>query len=160
MRRARFFLLAAALAASACASRGGSPNNALHFARGIGSGSASDVITRAHRVLALHQFEIYQEEAPPSIYIETRWRTRQPFEDEAMLGIDAAQTRAIVRARPRNATSAMGEAYTVDLTVENRVRVKGTEDWVHTTVTPQAEAFGKRIAEDLRTELNIGVRRH
>jgi hypothetical protein len=133
--------------------------NVAHFARGVGQGTAVETVDKSMRVLTLHQFELEREEAAPNIYIETRWRDRTPFADEQGLGINAAQVRAMVRARPRSTTSGMGEVYAVDLTVEQRVRLMGSNEWVAATVTPEARAFAERIAEDLKRELDVGVRR-
>jgi hypothetical protein len=157
MRRAVVAALAVLLLAG-CGGRRGDASVA-HFARGIGVATAAEAVTKSHQVLALHQFEIEREEQPPVLYIETRWRNRTPFQDEFALGIEAAQVRALVRGRSRSPTSGMGELYTMDMTIEQRVRVQGTQDWAHVTVTDSARAFAARIVEDLRRELDVGVRR-
>lgn len=139
-----------------CASRG-SP--APEFSSSIGTATEAEIFEMAHRVLALHQFEIEREQGSPSIYIETRWRDRTPFFDEAVLAIEDAQIRAIVRARPRGNTSVLGVLYTVDMAVEQRVRVMGSDAWVHMKPTPASAEYAARIIEDVKRQLEIGVRR-
>jgi hypothetical protein len=144
--------------AAACGGQRGT-SSVAHFGRGLGLATAPETIEKTHRVLGLHQFDIEQDEGPPSIYIETRWKDRTPFADEQALGIDAAQIRAMVRARPRSTTSTLGEVYTVDMTIEQRVRLMGSMEWVHHTITAEARAHAAEIAEMLRRELDVGVRR-
>jgi hypothetical protein len=153
--RYSFVILAVALLAG-CGSRG--PTYVAHFARGVGVASGPEAMEKANRVLSLHQFEVEREDGPPTIYIESRWRDRNPFNDEQGLGIEAAQVRAIVRARPRSGTG-MGELYTVDLTVEQRIRPMGATEWTHGTITTEARQYAARIAEDLKRLLDVGVHR-
>jgi hypothetical protein len=129
------------------------------FARGIGTATGPEAMDKTVQVLHLHQFELERHEGSPTIYIETRWRERTPFEDEQLLGISSAQIRAIMRGRPRSGTG-MGGLYTIDLTIEQRVRTdRNSEVWTNMVMTDQGRAYAARIAEDLRRELNVGVRR-
>lgn len=153
----RYMILAAILLLAGCGARGSA--GVAHFARGVGLATANDLAEASSRVFDLHQFEIEREEEAPNIYKETRWRARTPFDDEQALGVTAAQVRAIMRARPRSTTSALGSVYTVDLTVEQRVQTLTSDEWVSITVTPAARAYAERIAADLRRELDVGVRR-
>lgn len=149
--------LALTLSLMACAT-GSSQQNA-HFARDLGLATAAETVEKARLVLGLHQFEIRQEEPAPNIYIETRWRERTPFEDEQAMGLTRAQVRAIVRARPRSGTSQMGEVYTVDMVVEQRVSSALNSNWTFGTMTPSARQYATRLADDLRQRLDVGVRR-
>jgi hypothetical protein len=163
MRRGRRRLARAALLVvllAACSTRAQGPGQ---FRQDVGVGSAPDVITIARRILALHRFEVYQEHLPPdatTIYIETHWLERRPFVDEQSLGVEAAQSRAIVSGRPRSVTSAQGTAWSVSLVVENRVRITGTDGWSNQTVSTDARQYADGIAQQLRRELTLGVRRH
>lgn len=150
-------LVLSVLPLTACGARGST--SVAHFARAVGVGTAYDINEGAHRVFALHQFEIERQEDEPSLYLETRWRDRMPFEDEQGLGVTAAQVRAVMRGRPRSGTSALGTTYSVDLSIEQRVQTMTQEEWTSLTATPQARAYAERIAEDLRRELDVGVRR-
>jgi hypothetical protein len=154
-------MLALLALVGACASSGGggSGTGGAHFARGIGVATATDLREQASRFMALHSFELYRDDGPPSIYIESRWRERNVFPDERLLGIDTAEIRATIRARPRSGTSGMGEVYNVDLIIEQRVRVPGEEEWNTDIITEQAEELAVSMAEDLRRNLNVGVRR-
>jgi hypothetical protein len=153
--------LAVLTLAGGCASGGGggSTPGGSHFARGIGVASGPDLQEKVARFMALYAFEIEREEGPPSVYIESRWRERNVFPDERVLGISAAEIRATVRARPRSGASGMGEVYNVDLVIEQRVRVPGEVHWNSDAITPQAEELAASMAEELRRDLNVGVRR-
>lgn len=146
-----------AISLTACASSGRTGGN---FTRNIGTATEAELLEMSHRVLALHQFEIERQEQGPSIYLETRWRNRVPFEDEAPLGVEAAQVRTIIRGRPRSSTSPMGLLYSVDIKVEQRLKVLSQADWVQNWHTRTAAEYAGRIVEDLRRELQIGVRRY
>lgn len=150
--------LALALGLAACASAGGSGSSS-HFARSIGVGTAADIDQQGQRFMALNQFEMEREEAAPNIYMESRWRERSVLDDEYALGIDAAEIRATIRARPRSGTSAMGDLYTVDLIIEQRVRLANESVWTTETLTEGARELAATMAEDLRQSLDIGVRR-
>ena len=143
-------------AALGCASSG---NHAAEFSSDIGTATEVEIFEMTERVLALHQFEVERQQGAPSIYVETRWRDRTPFPDEAALAIEGAQVRAIVRARPRGNTSSIGVLYSVDMGVEQRVRVMGSDDWTHMKPTPAAAEYAARIIDDLKRQLEIGVRR-
>jgi hypothetical protein len=163
MRERRHFLrvtvFAVALLAR-CSARTSGPGQ---FRQDVGIGSAPDVITIARRILTQHRFEIHQEHLPPevgTIYIETRWLDRRPFEDEQSLGVETAQTRAIVSGRPRSPTSAQGAAYSVSLVVESRVRMMGADEWSNQSVSDGARRYAAGIVEQLQRELTLGVRRH
>jgi hypothetical protein len=151
-------LLASVLAACSAATTANAPGTATRFERGLGVASARDVMDKTVKVIRQHQFEVFRTENPPNLYLETHWRSRAPFDDEQMQGVTAAQTRVIMRAAPRG-TSTLAEFYSVDLTIENKVQRGGSETWDATLATPQYIAYANRITQDLRDELNIGVRR-
>ncbi|TVP48455.1 MAG: hypothetical protein EA350_03320 [Gemmatimonadales bacterium] len=144
---------------SGCASGGAGTSGSSHFARGLGVATAADLNEHGNRFMALHSFELERDEGPPSIVMESRWRERNLFPDERLLGIEVAEIRATIRARPRSGTSGMGEVYSVDLIVEQRVRVPGESEWNTEISTAQAEELATTMAEDLRRNLNVGVRR-
>jgi hypothetical protein len=145
------------LAVAACAT-GGPQGNDARFERDIGTATLVDAYDRSMKVIRQHQFEIERESREGMLYVETRWRDRTPFPDEQALGIGAAQVRMLVRANQRSGTS-LGELYNVNITIENRVQLRGTMDWTETVATREYRAYAQRIAEDLRRELDLGVRR-
>ena len=144
--------------AAACATGGGAEANQARFERNVGNATTLDAYERSMKVIRQHQFEIERESREAGLYIETRWRTRVPFPDEAALGINAAQVRVIIRGTPRSGTS-QGEMYSVSIAVENRVQVAGSMDWTEATATRQYQDYARTITEDLRRELDVGVRR-
>lgn len=153
-------VLIAVLASAGCASGGAnaSAGTATRLERSIGTGGPMDVRDKSLKVIRMHQFEILREEPAPNLYFESRWRDRAPFADEAAIGITKAQTRVMVRANQRGSSS-IGDTYSVDLTVENRVQRSGSDVWDPTIATAMYNEYVKRIVQDLKTELEIGVRR-
>lgn len=143
-----------------CASAGqpGTEADAARFEREVGTGSGTDVMVKSAKVIRQYLFEVKEQTDPPNIYIETHWRDRTPFPDEQALGIQGAQTRLIVRARQRG-TTPLGEVYAVNLAIENRVRIMGTDGWSEASATREYRDWANRIADDFRRELNVGVRR-
>jgi len=149
-------ILVAGTIASGCASAGAGANS-TRFERDVGTGSATDVYNRSMKIIRQYFFELERETTESMIYLETRWRDRTPFADEQALGIERAQNRIIIRATPRSQMG-MGEIYSVNLIVENRVQVRGSMDWTEATATADYRRYADQITEDLKRELNIGVR--
>jgi hypothetical protein len=159
MRRTLFVMCLVAISGCSGAMQANNAATATRFERGLGMASARDVMDKTSKVIRQHQFEVFRSENPPNLYLETHWRTRAPFEDEERVGVVAAQTRVIMRAQQRG-TSTLADFYSVDLTIENRVqRMGGGDTWDATLATPQYVAYANRITQDLKDELNIGVRR-
>jgi hypothetical protein len=146
---------------AACASGGGSNSpGVINNTRGMGNATAIETYEITSRILTMHQFEVEHEAGPPTIYFQTRWRERHPFEDEVRMGIDGARIRATVRARARSQTSLMGEFYNVDLAIEQQVRFNDSNAWEIRPATASAVAYAEEIAQDMRRALDVGVRRH
>ena len=160
MKRYGIIAVCTATLLAACASAGQNAGvaTATRLERSIGVGSPNDVRDRSLKVIRMHLYELLREEGPPNIYFETRWRDRAPFADEAAMGIAKAQTRVIVRATPRSSAS-IGDVYSVDLTIENRVQRTDNATWDPTVATPMYGEYVNRIVQDLKNELQIGVRR-
>lgn len=156
--RFRFAPVLATLVA-ACATSRGADANQSRFERAVGTATALDAYERSMKVIRQHQFQIERESRETGLYLETRWRSRVPFPDETALGINAAQVRVFVRGTPRSSTS-QGELFSVSIAIENRVQVAGSTDWTEATATRQYQDYARAIAEDLRRELEIGVRRY
>lgn len=144
------------VALTSCASGGASAS--ADVSQQLGTATRSEAVAKTHLILQRHQFVIQREEGVSSretnILIETQWQPRSPFADEQALGAQAAETRIIVRARPRVRD---GDVYTVAMTVENRVRMEdGT--WATPQATREFTAYARNIADDLRRELLQGIR--
>jgi hypothetical protein len=144
------------VAAASCASGGGRATGV--FAQDIGRATPTELDVQVPRILALHQFEVERTAPAPNYYVETRWRDRNPLNDELLAGVEAVQVRAFVTARPRSAT-VDANFYTVDMKVEQRVRVMWSDEWVVTEPSAMGEEYAKDIIQDLRQALDVGVHR-
>jgi hypothetical protein len=160
-RRRRLFI-ASILVCWACASGGAAGGDASRaaFQRNLGTASAPDAMERVARVLRLFQFDILREDATPDlITIETHWRKRVPFDDERVLGITGAENRVIVTGRIRT-TSNFGAVYNLAMSIDNRVTLGESPEWVETSATDMYRAFADSLTINLQRELQIGVRRY
>jgi hypothetical protein len=140
-----------------CAMGGGS---SASFARSIAIASRPDAMERGLKVVALYHYDVLKVEEQPDLLIETNWRTRPPFEDETALGIADAETRLLIVGRKRGETNGLGTNYDINLTIENRVRPPGTDDWTETVHTPMFRKYADEITNLYKRELQIGVRRY
>jgi len=140
-----------------CASGGGGGSSAL-FQRNVGNASRPDALDRSLRIVHQFQYEILRQDDGTDIRIETHWKPRVPFDDEIVLGITAAETRLIITANLRNDLKATA-SYDVNLTIENRVRTGGDENWTMNTVTGMFREYADQVTSDFKRELTIGVRR-
>jgi hypothetical protein len=144
----------------ACASAGPGPEaNRTRFQRNVGQATPAFARDLAMRILTQYGFVVEQEQPIPNIVIQTRWKDRAPFADEAVLGVQQAQNRMFIMARPRSAT-VNALTYSVDMVIENRVQLLGSTTWTEASATPEYQKWANRIAEDFTRELNVGgVRR-
>lgn len=157
MRMSRLFSLMALAMLAGCATGGGS----AFYRKEVGQATALDAKTLAEQVITRYGYTIDSFEEEPEIRIQTHWRHRLPFEDEAAVGITAAESRIVVVARPRSYTDERGAYYNIYFMVENRLGVAGEPAWNSTLNTPQFRAYADSMAEDFKSLLmNIGVRRH
>jgi hypothetical protein len=154
--RLRYVFAAALLVVTACASGAGS---AL-FRREVGNASGLDALNIAQRVAQQYTYQIESVDTLRDIRVETEWLKRRPFEDETAAGIDDAESRLLIVARPRGQT-VLGTNYSVILTVENRLRVQGSSAWNESLNTPMFTAYADKIAAEMKQLFtNIGVRRY
>ena len=152
-------MIIASLAVSACGTAQGPEANRTRFQRNVGQATPTTTRELTLRILTQYGFVIEQEQPIPNIVIQTRWRERVPFDDESALGIQHAQNRMFITARPRSATT-NAQIYSVDVVIENRVQLMGSQAWTDASATPQYEKWANRIIEDFTRELNVGgVRR-
>jgi len=126
----------------------------------MGQASGPDAISLAEQVIHRYGYQIDHAEDSPEIRILTQWRPRLPFEDEAALGVTAAENRILVVARIRSHTE-LGAHYNITFTMENRLQVVRDPSWTETLNTPMFREYADEIANDYRQLIsNIGVRRH
>ena len=140
-----------ALTLGACASTGGVRSGVT---QSVGTSSRGELDETVRLILTRNQYVLEREVLETNMLYETRWRLRQPFEDERALGATQAESRIIVRARPR---SREANIYTVTVTFENRIRT-GDAEWVEVAATPEFTRYAQDIAGELSRELAQGIR--
>lgn len=140
-----------ALTLGACASTGGGRSGVT---QSVGTSSRGELDETVRLILTRNQYVLEREVLETNMLYETRWRLRQPFEDERALGATQAESRIIVRARPR---SREANIYTVTVTFENRIRT-GDAEWVEVAATPEFTRYAQDIAGELSRELAQGIR--
>lgn len=125
----------------------------------VGTATALDFKTKTPRILSRHQFEIArEEESTDLIYLETYWKSRAPFDDEAEQGIVDARLRLMVNARSRGRGAMRHDMYTVRIDAENMVQYRGEEGWEYEPAGEMLRSYISRIADELKAELDMGVR--
>lgn len=151
-------LLAFVLLLAGCASAGAGGSRGMTWDLGVAT--PRDAMDKSVQVLRNYQYDIERQDGPPNIYITTRWRQRIPFEDEQEAGIEMAQTRFVVEARPRTRNPEGQDMYTVRIRAENMVQMtRDAGDWESEgPVTTEFRAYASTIADDIRSSLATGIR--
>lgn len=156
----RHFLVAAAFSLAACggkaslASRGGVDET-------IGRASYNDIVTEVPLALRRHGYAIYNNrETSRTLYIESSWQSRAPFEDEAALGASMARTRFIAQARRSGP-----KIYTLQISAENQVQgvahVSGSQapaDWATIPPTEMYKTYVLEIMTEIKLKVDAGLR--
>lgn len=140
-----------------CSAAGRSADSG-RFQREVAVATERDIAEKVPPVLIRYQYEIFQHQEEPGQTWITRWRARHPYPDEQERGVQAAETRLQIRSRPRATASGLGEIYTVDLIVENRVRMLGSEQWEQAALSDSAEEYAQELAAEFKRVLDVGVR--
>ena len=158
--RTAVFIHLAAGAIVACATVGGSGTGET-YAIQAGSGTPHDIVRFTSRILDRHQFEIQRADTSPAyVVIETNWRGRYPLADEIRLGVVEAMTRLTIQARSRTRSPAPGQdVRTVEIRAENMVRMADSLSWIRGYVTPMFKEYIDALGDEIKLELNTGVRR-
>lgn len=158
--RLTFLLLAVVSALSACASSRGT-GVAAGLKRELGTATLRDVQRQVPLVLHRYQYEIERDDASSSLLtIQTRWNSRYPFQDEIDSGAVQARTRLILTARSRFRTGGPADVRVVELLAENMVWMGDSLRWRSGFTTAMFDAYIDRIADELKTELQAGIRVH
>ena len=147
----RIAAIAVLFVATGCASAGPEANLS-RFQRNVGQATPQFARELTMRIITQHGFVVEQEEGIPNMVIQTRWRPRAPFPDEEALGIQSAQNRMIILARPRSATN-NALTYNVDLVIENRVQLMGSEAWTQASATPEYEKWAEPHHDGFHTRV-------
>jgi hypothetical protein len=119
----------------------------------------TDLETKGRRVLEQNRYVVIRTTPAPDVSYETAWLTRTPLEDEQAAQVTAAQSRITLRARQRNYTGGGGDTWQVTLSVESQVRRPGSPDFQSTAVSGQFELFARRLAGELKTLFETGIRK-
>jgi hypothetical protein len=152
-------LIGAGFGLGACSTTRGPEANLVRFQRTVGQATPSTARELAMRIITQYGFVVEREQPIPNLVIHTRWRERAPFPDEEALGISHAQNRMVIMTRPRSSTNNQ-VTHSVDVSIENRVQLVGSEAWTDASATREYEKWASRIIEDFTRELNVGgVRR-
>ncbi len=120
----------------------------------IGRATLRDIQLHVPEVLADHGYSIHQRrETRTSVYYDTSWLYRAPFDDEAERGVQEVRTRFIVQGRRGG-----GDFYDVEIRVENSVRgILPSGDW-SPLATPDFEDHMRSVSDELMMNINAGVR--
>jgi len=126
----------------------------------IGTATSHDIKEKTQTVLTRYQYQIVRfEETSDEIYIETQWSYRTPFEDEYNQGVVNTRSRIIILTNPRTrAYSGGADFHVVNIYGENEVRLVESDSWITMPLSQMALAYFKKFAEDLKTELSMGIR--
>lgn len=145
--------LLAALAA-ACASTSNVPELATTYRSEVGRASRIQIENQIPRVLDRHSYEIerLEDDRRNTYRLQTRWKWREPFEDEAELGYVEASSRIIIEAR-----LIADNTWRVRLRGETRLkRPDGT--WETPEITEMGAAHFAAVADDLASEFRSRFR--
>ncbi|MEO5511243.1 MAG: hypothetical protein ABIS27_11495 [Longimicrobiales bacterium] len=151
-------MLAVLLSACSAAKPGTGRDATPHFFRTIGEASAIDVSDRGGRIVRQFGYNMRREQGPPAIEIETEWKLRRPYDDEARAGADNAQSRVIIRGRQRSTPGSL-VLYNIEVNVENRLQVNGSSQWTFAPMTERFRLHADSIASELERELRNVTRR-
>jgi hypothetical protein len=156
-------LLFAATAALLLASCGGSASlaNRGNVEQKIGRATYNDIMTEVPLALRRYGYAIYNNrETSRTLYIESSWQGRAPFDDEAALGANMARTRFIARAR-----LAGPKIYTLQINAENQLQgvadVSGPQDsggWATIPATEMYRAYVTEIMTEIKLKVDAGLR--
>ena len=149
-----------ALAALACISGGRTALPSSEVTRDVAVASLADFRRGVPVVLRRRGYEIVRTDGPPTLYVETEWKVRDPFVDEAERGVTHARTRILVRGRARAEMGTAETLYAVQLTVESWARVIGQEDWTRVPASPQLTEFAQALGREISMEVDVGARRY
>lgn len=127
----------------------------------VGIATAIDIKEKARRLLDRYQYQVIRfEETYDEIYIETQWNYRTPFEDEYNQTIVNARTRFIIVTNPRTRSYAGGaDMHVVTVRGENQVRLVDSNNWINSPISDMLMTYFNKFAEDLKTELSMGIRK-
>lgn len=128
--------------------------------RTVGRATLRDIVVEVPTTLRRQGYVLYTtRRTERTVYFETSWRTRPPFEDEAESGASAARTRLVVRGR-----EAGGNFYSLKLHAENQLQglpsasdFSGT-GWSTMPPTRMFKNYVRELSTAIRLQVDMGVR--
>jgi hypothetical protein len=126
----------------------------------IGAATAADFQRGVPAVLRRNGYEIVRADGPPHFYVETEWRVREPYPDEAERGVARARTRVLIRGRERVESGTAEPLYAVTLIMENWARIIGQEEWTRVPASPGLVERAEALKRELMLELDVGARKY
>lgn len=137
---------------------GVSPDQYRDLRVSAGEANLGLIPQKVQRILDYNLFEIIRlEESPASIIWETAWKGRAPFNDERAQGIVEAQTKLIIMTRQKTGSGSQA-LHRVHITAQNMVRFGSEEDWIRIPNTREYSSYIRKIAYDLKSELDMTQR--
>jgi len=121
----------------------------------LGRGTRRDITMFVREILYRYGYAIQEvRETSNTIYYETAWARREPFDDEAARGAEECRSRIIVEARKGGA-----EMYSVRLRAENTALVfQYPGEWRPMPATEMFREHVREISNAIRMEIDAGVR--
>ncbi len=142
------------------------PEMSTTYDADLGRASRQQIDETVVRMINRYAFEVERiEDQTSSYYLLTRWKWREPMEDEAALGYAEASTRVTIEATA--ITSARGDpagvvqtpaVWRVRLKAENRLRRPMSAEWEEPEISEQFREYMDRLANDIRTEFQARFR--
>jgi len=132
----------------------------------VGRGSFRDIMVEVPAVLQRYGYAIYQNRPTSStLYIETGWQERAPFDDEAAEGVEYARTRFVARGRKAGPTM-----YTLTISAENQVMTpadtapetasRPATEWSVMPPTDMYKSYVREIATEIEMKVDAGLRKY
>ena len=141
-------------------STGEKPGDYTYIAN-IGLVSDYDYADKTRLSLNKYQFQIEREENYGNRkYLETMWKYRNPYEDEAALSIAEVKTRLVLHSTPRTRRESSTRLYKVQFVGEIMVRFRGIDEWKQIPMTEMCKKFFKNWALELKNDYSSGMRRY
>ncbi|MCP4726498.1 MAG: hypothetical protein GY863_15745 [bacterium] len=146
-----------------CAGGGATTASRSGYKKTLGDFRKAGIRLKSRNLIVKNGFEIEREEGVEDddigdIYINTRWKTRTPFEDEKANNIISARTRITIRGRSsqRSLNMTSGERlFKVEFDTEGEVMIQGQNEWVKQPYSVELTAYLQKLCDELTVELRF-----
>ncbi len=127
----------------------------------IGPVSAYDYEEKTRLSLNKYQYQIERtDDFGDRKYMETMWKFRAPFEDEAALSVVQVRTRLVLNVTPRTRVPNDTQLFRVQFLGEIMVQFAGITEWQQIQLTPMRQKYFRDWARELKNEYSSGMRRY